>query len=272
MPAQTKADEALAAPPGGSAAAISPPPSASPSKLNPTLDPIQERAEHLSTSTLLATAGGFLDGFTYVGHGHVFANAMTGNVVLLGVEAMEHSWRASLSHLWPILMFLLGIWAARALQQPVCRRLFANPYATVLAIEAAILLVLCSLPNHTPSFWISSPIAFAASMQVQTFRNVAGYTYNSTFTTGNLRMLSVGLFDWCFTGQRAKGRDMTKVFSIICLVFLLGAVAGGYTVSHFGNRALMIEIILLLITLARSHPLHKPGKPLVAPSTSNAGG
>jgi len=27
---------------------------------------------------MLAAAGGFLDGFTYVGHGRVFANAMSG--------------------------------------------------------------------------------------------------------------------------------------------------------------------------------------------------
>src|SRR6187402_1432230 len=35
-------------------------------------------------ATLVSFSGGFLDAFTYVGHGRVFANAMTGNVVLLG--------------------------------------------------------------------------------------------------------------------------------------------------------------------------------------------
>jgi uncharacterized membrane protein YoaK (UPF0700 family) len=37
-------------------------------------------------SALLASAGGFPDGFTYVGHGHVFANSMTGNVILPGIK------------------------------------------------------------------------------------------------------------------------------------------------------------------------------------------
>jgi uncharacterized membrane protein YoaK (UPF0700 family) len=61
---------------------------------------------------MLATAGGFLDGFTYVGHGHVFANAMTGNVVLLGISFMSGSWDTAFNHLPPILAFLLGISAA----------------------------------------------------------------------------------------------------------------------------------------------------------------
>jgi uncharacterized membrane protein YoaK (UPF0700 family) len=42
-------------------------------------------AESITNSAVMASAGGFLDAFTYVGHGHVFANAITGNVVLLGV-------------------------------------------------------------------------------------------------------------------------------------------------------------------------------------------
>ena len=46
-------------------------------------DEARRRIGTLGIATLLAAAGGFLDGFTWVGHGHVFANAMTGNVVLL---------------------------------------------------------------------------------------------------------------------------------------------------------------------------------------------
>ena len=45
---------------------------------------MQTRAASLSVNAMLAAIGGFLDGFTYVGHGHVFANGMTANVLLLG--------------------------------------------------------------------------------------------------------------------------------------------------------------------------------------------
>jgi uncharacterized membrane protein YoaK (UPF0700 family) len=62
-----------------------------------------------------AAAGGFLDGFTYVGHGHVFASAMTGNVVLLGINSISGSWRTAFRYLPPILAFLLGLSTARAI-------------------------------------------------------------------------------------------------------------------------------------------------------------
>jgi len=38
-----------------------------------TLEEARLRVGTLGISALLAAAGGFLDGFTYVGHGHVFA-------------------------------------------------------------------------------------------------------------------------------------------------------------------------------------------------------
>jgi hypothetical protein len=50
---------------------------------------IRTRPDTLPTGLLLAGAGGFLDAYTFVGRGGVFANAQTGNIVLLGVEAGE---------------------------------------------------------------------------------------------------------------------------------------------------------------------------------------
>jgi uncharacterized protein DUF1275 len=52
---------------------------------------IRTRPDTLPTGLLLAGAGGFLDAYTFVGRGGVFANAQTGNIVLLGVEAGETS-------------------------------------------------------------------------------------------------------------------------------------------------------------------------------------
>ena len=49
---------------------------------------IRTRPENLSTGLLLAGAGGFLDAYTFVGRGGVFANAQTGNIVLLAVAGL----------------------------------------------------------------------------------------------------------------------------------------------------------------------------------------
>ena len=45
-----------------------------------------QRSESYLVGAVLAVAGGFLDAYTYICRGHVFANAQTGNIVLLGVN------------------------------------------------------------------------------------------------------------------------------------------------------------------------------------------
>jgi uncharacterized membrane protein YoaK (UPF0700 family) len=211
-----------------------------------------------ATGALLAGAGGFLDGFTYVGHGHVFANAMTGNVVLLGVNCVAGAWNTGFRHLPPILAFLVGISVARAIQLEGMRRWVRFPYLSVLALEMGILLVLSFLPMSTPDFWITTTIAFAASVQVQTFRKVNGKSYNSTYTTGNLRTLSESAFDWLAGENRPESARVVRDFALICASFLVGAMAGGFATTRMGNRALWIDFVPLLIVVVRIWPRRRP--------------
>lgn len=44
-------------------------------------------SESVHLGILLAIVGGFLDAYTFIERGGVFANAQTGNIVLFGVEA-----------------------------------------------------------------------------------------------------------------------------------------------------------------------------------------
>jgi uncharacterized membrane protein YoaK (UPF0700 family) len=68
--------------------------------------------ETFPLAILLSCAGGYLDAFTWVGQGGVFANAQTGNVVLLGINAAAGQWSEAVHHLMPILAFTFGVYAA----------------------------------------------------------------------------------------------------------------------------------------------------------------
>ena len=46
----------------------------------------RQTSETYRVGILLAAAGGFLDAYTFLCRGHVFANAQTGNIVLFGVS------------------------------------------------------------------------------------------------------------------------------------------------------------------------------------------
>jgi uncharacterized membrane protein YoaK (UPF0700 family) len=209
-------------------------------------DEAKLRVGTLGIGALLAAAGGFLDGFTYVGHGHVFANAMTGNVVLLGINCLSGSWRTAFHHVPAILAFVAGVCASQAMQLSSKRRGVSAPYPGVLVLEISVLLVLSLLPATTADILFTTSIAFASSIQVQTFREVNGHSYNSTFTTGNLRTLSEAAFTWFSEGHDQEAARVARDFAVICAAFLVGATAGGYGAQAFGNRALWCDIALLV--------------------------
>lgn len=196
---------------------------------------------------VLAAAGGFLDGFTYIGHGRVFANSMSGNLILFGAHSLTGSWDLAGRHLPPLLAFVAAVWSARALQLHSKRRGAGVPYGSVLLLEIAVLLILTLVPSQTPDVVFTTSIAFAATMQIATFREVNGHTYSSTFTTGNLRTLSEATFIWLFEGRSPDSGRIVRDFSVIVGAFLLGAVAGGLATKNFGNRALWCDIGLLLL-------------------------
>ena len=68
-----------------------------------------QMSESLLLGALLAVAGGFFDAYTYLCRGGVFANAQTGNIVLLGVNLAGREWLRSLTYLLPVLAFALGV-------------------------------------------------------------------------------------------------------------------------------------------------------------------
>ena len=64
-----------------------------------------QMSESLVLGLLLALAGGFFDAYTYLCRGGVFANAETGNIVLLGAHLAEGDWEKALRYLLPIVAF-----------------------------------------------------------------------------------------------------------------------------------------------------------------------
>ena len=64
-------------------------------------------SESFLLCALLTMTGGFLDVYTYITRGHVFANAQTGNVVLLGLNLAEGNIKEVAFYLFPIIALSL---------------------------------------------------------------------------------------------------------------------------------------------------------------------
>ncbi len=212
-------------------------------------------ASTLTSAVLLAAAGGLLDAVVYLNHGHVFANAMTGNVIFLGIAAVGHDWNEILPHVAPIVAFLLGVIAARLL------RAIPHRSGTILTLglEIVALFAVGFFPADFPPLGYTATIAFVSAFQVTTFRRVGRFTYNSTFVTGNLRDMAEGCFDSFFAtdpAQRREGRAKATKMGLICLCFLAGASLGGFVAPRFPAHAVWFAepMLLAVLLLTLLHP------------------
>jgi uncharacterized membrane protein YoaK (UPF0700 family) len=205
----------------------------------------------LSDALILASTGGVLDAFVYLNHGHVFANTMTGNIVLLGVAALGHHWREVIPHLMPILGFFAGVSSSRHLRARSHRAVII-----ALAFEIITLFVLGWMPSGFPDTLFTAIIAYVAAFQVTSFRHVNQLSFNSTFITGNLRNAIEGAHDALDPSgtpeTRENGRVQSLNLGLICLCFLAGAALGAWAAPHLANRSLWITEPLLLFVALRS--------------------
>ena len=69
-------------------------------------------SESFLTAAFLSISGGLQDAYTYLFRGKVFANAQTGNIVLLSACVVDRNWYQAAHYLIPLLFFALGIAAA----------------------------------------------------------------------------------------------------------------------------------------------------------------
>ena len=74
----------------------------------------KQMSESFLTAAFLSLSGGLQDAYTYIYRGHVFANAQTGNIVLLSQSIAERNWTQTLEYLIPLSFFAFGIAAAAA--------------------------------------------------------------------------------------------------------------------------------------------------------------
>jgi uncharacterized membrane protein YoaK (UPF0700 family) len=208
----------------------------------------QIQSDHLPGASLLAATGGILDAMVYVLHGHVFANAMSGNVILLGITLFSRDWMQALRHIVPILSFVAGTVASRLL------RLLPQVHAAVivLALEMAVLGIAGWLPLSFPEMIFTAIIAFISAFQVSTFRHIDDLPYNSTFITGNLRTATEAFVNQLLAPNseehKLQAGKARKLF-LVCLWFLFGALAGAWGSPCLGNRTLWLAAPLLLVVL-----------------------
>ena len=214
----------------------------------------RQMSESFRLGAVLALTGGFLDAYTYLIRGGVFANAQTGNIVLLGVRLMEGDWGGAGHYLVPILAFAAGVLAAELIRG---RFRGAQALHWRQITVAAELLLLAAVDNAANVL-----VAFVCAVQVESFRKVNGNAFATTMCTGNLRSGTERLYLWGKTGERDHGHRAAQYYGII-VFFIVGAALGAWCSGRWGQRAVLGACVLLLaafLLMFQRKPLARTGK------------
>ena len=204
--------------------------------------------ERLAAACVLSLVGGLTDVYSYLFRGHVFANAVTGNMVLLGLNISQGAWSACAKYLFAIVAYGCGIFAADMIHARLEGRRLLNWHQVILGLEIVLLAIVLLIPCGAADFIVNAMIAFVCALQVQTFRRVRGLPFASTMCTGNLRSGSDALFNACI-GADPNGFNKARHYFLIITLFIMGACGGAVLLMHVGAEAFLLAPVGLLIVL-----------------------
>ena len=205
-----------------------------------------QMSESFLTAVFLSLSGGLQDAYTYLFRGKVFANAQTGNIVLLSSNLMDGNWERVLHYLVPLCAFALGVLTAEKMQEHF-RNMQRLHWRQLVVLGEVLLLFLVGFLPQEQNLLANAIVSFSCAMQVQAFRKVNGYAFASTMCIGNLRSGMDSLCSWLVAGNRAARSKAFHYFAII-LLFALGAGLGSVALGFCGAKAIWFSCLLLAVS------------------------
>ena len=198
-----------------------------------TMERAKQASESIELGIVLALAGGFMDVYSYVARGGVFANAQTGNILLTGVHLSEGDFTLAVRYAVPVICFAVGIMLADLVHERFCSR-FHWRQVTVFA-EALILLGVSFMSSELdlPANCLTS---FACGMQVESFRKIHGHGIATTMCIGNLRSALQSVDDYIVTALPVGSRTISRKYeqtlsSAMVTAFSAGQASRTNTIS-----------------------------------------
>ena len=202
-----------------------------------------QMSSSLPVMILLNLSGGTQDACSYFLRDHVFANAQTGNIVLMGCYLISEDLRNSIRYFLPVAFFALGVLMACLIHSRFRHTGKIHWRHLVLTLEIILLFIVGFIPGQLN--WLANGLtSFACAMQVQSFRTVRGSAYASTMCIGNLRS---GM-DHFYKAITEKEELKTAAIYLTAIgSFTIGAACGGHLTNHFSYRTIWISCGLLIL-------------------------
>ena len=208
----------------------------------------RQMSEAFRTTVFLTLSGGFQDAYTYMGRGKVFANAQTGNIVLMATNFCEGDFAKALRYLLPLLAFAAGVYFAEGIRNRYHLMERFHWRQLILLIEIALLFVVGFIPNNLD--WLANMlVSFVCAMQVQSFPQGARQCICQHHVHWqHAQRYAVPVHRPAHKRPRCIA-PRHAVFYCDCTV-CCGAAAGSLLTIHFGNRVIWFCCASLLVSLS----------------------
>ena len=213
-------------------------------------------------SNILSFTGGFVDVVSFVALFGLFANHMTGNIVMIGVSVSNSS-NGLVSKLLAIPVFIITVAATRLVithYGSQSRRLIILLYM----VQASFLTLFMlsgwhASPILNPDNWLAllTGIFAVMAMGIQNAQSrlIEPGQVPTTIMTGNMTQAVIDFVD-IVTKNPVTANDAAKRFAIYgpaIVAFMIGAIAGAFLYKYWYFACLFVPI-LALIYLATTHP------------------
>lgn len=205
----------------------------------------KQMSESMILGVVLTLAGGFQDAYSYNCRGQVFANAQTGNIVLLGQNIASGNFQNALHYLFPLLAFLAGVYLSEWVRE-LCKSFQKLHWRQIVLAFEIVMLAIAGLLPQSLNVVSNVLMSFACAMQVDSFRKFRGIPCATTMCIGNMRSGTELLCRYHITKDPELKRKSLHYYFII-LVFAIGAAIGAVASQKFGNPAIWIAAGLMLL-------------------------
>ena len=205
-----------------------------------------QMSDKFRSAVFIILSGGFQDAYTYCCRGGVFANAQTGNIVLMSSALFRGDWGAVVKYLVPVLSFLLGIAVAELVHVHYRRQEKIHWRQIVLIEEIILLFIVGFIPEHLDPL-ANALVSFVCALQVQTFHKIHGQPYASTMCIGNMRSGMESLCAWFRNHDRETLVRALTYFGVIG-VFAVGAGLGSVLSTMIGHGIIWVCCGLLSVS------------------------
>ena len=202
-------------------------------------------SESIMVGILLALSGGFMDAYSYINRGKVFANAETGNIILMTLKICEGKFLESINYIIPILSFAIGVAICEIIKHRKEKINIIHWRQIIVVFEIAAFVFVAFLPQDMNQI-ANSIISMISGVQFATFPKVRGTAMATTMCTGNLKSGTQNMYRGIKTGDKSA-LEKGLYYYVCIFVFIIGTMVGYLFVKLWAEKAILLAAVAMLI-------------------------